>query len=155
LERRWPRACRAGSGALIYCDLDNFKLVNDHFGHANGDETLRRIAEILAGMTRGRDLVARLGGDEFALWLEDVDMPGAQRKAEGLLTAATALSNLTGDPSRPLGVSLGIALPDRHAGTAERLEAFLARADGAMYAAKRTGKGRIVLADPAQPEGEA
>lgn len=154
LERRWPRACRAGSGALIYCDLDNFKLVNDHFGHANGDETLRRIAEILSGMTRGRDLVARLGGDEFALWLEDADLPGAQRKAEGFLAAALALANLTGDASRPLGVSLGIALPDRHAGTAERLESFLARADGAMYAAKRTGKGRIVLADPAERRSE-
>lgn len=155
LERRWPRACRSGAGALIYCDLDNFKLVNDHFGHANGDETLRRIAEILSQMTRGRDLVARLGGDEFALWLEDADMPGAQRKAEGLLTAAVALANLTGDASRPLGISLGIALPDRHTGTAERLEAFLARADGAMYAAKRTGKGRIVLADPAEPKSDS
>jgi diguanylate cyclase (GGDEF)-like protein/PAS domain S-box-containing protein len=154
LERRWPRACRAGSGALIYCDLDNFKLVNDHFGHANGDETLCRMAEMLAGTTRGRDLVARLGGDEFALWLEDADMPGAQRKAEGLLTAAAALANLTGDSSRPLGISLGIALPDPHSGTEERLEAFLARADGAMYTAKRTGKGRIVLADPAPRKSE-
>lgn len=150
LERRWPRACRSGAGALIYCDVDNFKLVNDHFGHANGDETLRRIAEILGSMTRGRDLVARLGGDEFALWLEDADQLGAQRKADGLLTAASALANLTGDPSRPLAVSLGIAMPERRADEPESLEAFLARADAAMYSAKRTGKGRSVLADPAE-----
>jgi diguanylate cyclase (GGDEF)-like protein/PAS domain S-box-containing protein len=150
LERRWPRACRSGAGALIYCDLDNFKLVNDHFGHANGDETLRRIAEILGGMTRGRDLVARLGGDEFAVWLEDADQTGAQRKADGLLTAASALANLTGDASRPLAVSLGIALPERNVAEPESLDAFLARADAAMYAAKRTGKGRSVLADPVE-----
>jgi diguanylate cyclase (GGDEF)-like protein len=148
LERRWPRACRSGAGALIYCDIDNFKLVNDHFGHANGDETLRRIAEILGTMTRGRDLVARLGGDEFALWLEDADQTGAQRKADGLLTAAAALANLTGDSSRPLAVSLGIAMPDRRDSEPESLEAFLARADAAMYSAKRTGKGRSVLANP-------
>lgn len=150
LERRWLRASRSGAGALIYCDIDNFKLVNDHFGHANGDETLRRIAEILGGMTRGRDLVARLGGDEFALWLEDTDQTGAQRKAEGLLTATSALANLTGDPSRPLAMSLGIALPERRSSEPESLEAFLARADAAMYSAKRTGKGRSVLANPAE-----
>jgi diguanylate cyclase (GGDEF)-like protein len=148
LERRWPRACRSGTGALIYCDLDNFKLVNDRFGHANGDETLRRFAETLGALTRGRDLVARLGGDEFALWLEDADHTGATRKADSLLSAMSALANLTGDPGNPLAVSLGIALPERRADGPESLEAFLARADAAMYSAMRTGKGRSVFAEP-------
>ncbi|MFN4284317.1 MAG: GGDEF domain-containing protein, partial [Alphaproteobacteria bacterium] len=147
VERRWTRArADGGLGALIYCDLDNFKLVNDHAGHGAGDEALRGVARILAELTRGQDLVARLGGDEFALWLEGADRAGAASKAAAILDAVRGLAHMSGDPARPFAVSLGIALAA--AGDAD-LDGFFARADAAMYAAKQAGKGQIAFAaDP-------
>jgi diguanylate cyclase (GGDEF)-like protein/PAS domain S-box-containing protein len=148
-ERRWQRARAAAtaSGALVYCDLDNFKLVNDRNGHGAGDDALRGVARILRELTRGQDLVSRLGGDEFALWLEGVDRAGAERKAAAILQAVGALAHLSGDPARPFAVSLGIALAD--AADAD-LDSFFARADGAMYAAKQAGKGQVAFAALAQ-----
>ena len=152
-ERRWRRARGASvqsggmSGALVYCDLDNFKLVNDHSGHGAGDDALRGVAHILTELTRGQDLVARLGGDEFALWLEGADRAGADSKAAAILQAVRALAHLSGDPTRPFAVSLGIALVD---GADADLDGFFARADGAMYAAKQAGKGQVAFADPAK-----
>ena len=158
-ERRWRRARVADAegalvsraeGALVYCDLDNFKLVNDHAGHGVGDEALRGVARILADLTRGQDLVARLGGDEFALWLEGADRAGAESKAAAILQAVRALAHMSGDPARPFALSLGIAL----ASTKDAdIDAFFARADAAMYAAKQAGKGQIAFA--ADPAGDA
>lgn len=152
VERRWRRA-RVGDGqasmaggALVYCDLDNFKLVNDNAGHGAGDEALRQVACILTELTRGQDLVSRLGGDEFALWLEGADRAGAERKAAAILQAVRGLGHLSGDAARPFAVSLGIALAD--AKDAD-LDAFFARADGAMYAAKQAGKGQVPFAEQA------
>jgi len=129
---------------LVYCDLDNFKLVNDRNGHGAGDDALRGVARILRELTRGQDIVARLGGDEFALWLEGVDRAGAERKAAAILQAVAALAHLSGDPARRFAVSLGIALAD--AADAD-LDGFFARADGAMYAAKQAGKGQVAFAE--------
>ncbi len=145
-ERRWRRArstAAGASGALVYCDLDNFKLVNDHSGHGAGDDALRGVARILTELTRGQDLVARLGGDEFALWLEGADRAGAESKAAAILQAVRVLAHLSGDPARPFAVSLGIALADQ---TDADLDSFFARADGAMYAAKQAGKGQVAFA---------
>jgi diguanylate cyclase (GGDEF)-like protein/PAS domain S-box-containing protein len=151
VERRWRRARVPASmaGALVYCDLDNFKLVNDHAGHGAGDDALRQVARILTELTRGQDLVARLGGDEFALWLEGADRAGAESKAAAILQAVQAFAHLSGDAARPFAVSLGIALADR--GDAD-LDAFFARADGAMYAAKQAGKGQVAFAEPPLPK---
>jgi diguanylate cyclase (GGDEF)-like protein len=152
VERRWRRARVAESqsssvaGALVYCDLDNFKLVNDNAGHGAGDDALRQVARILTELTRGQDLVARLGGDEFALWLEGADRAGAESKAAAILQAVRAFAHISGDAARPFAVSLGIALADRGDGD---LDAFFARADGAMYAAKQAGKGQVAFAETA------
>jgi len=152
VERRWRRA-RGGdtqsstlAGALVYCDLDNFKLVNDNAGHGAGDEALRRVARILTELTRGQDLVSRLGGDEFALWLEGADRAGAESKAAAILAAVSELGAMSGDAARPFAVSLGIALVDPKDAD---LDGFFARADGAMYAAKQAGKGQVAFAEPA------
>jgi diguanylate cyclase (GGDEF)-like protein/PAS domain S-box-containing protein len=146
VERRWRRARAAESvaGALVYCDLDNFKLVNDNAGHGAGDEALRRVARLLGELTRGQDLVARLGGDEFALWLEGADRAGAENKAAAILAAVREYASMSGDPARPFAVSLGIALADP---CDADLDGFFARADGAMYAAKQAGKGQVAYAE--------
>jgi diguanylate cyclase (GGDEF)-like protein len=137
---------RARSGALIYVDLDNFKLVNDRFGHQQGDAALRTVAAILSGSARAGDLVARLGGDEFALWLTGSDGDGATAKARKLLERAAELAEFSGDAEHRLGFSIGIA--PQAAGAGEPIEALVARADAAMYRAKQNGKGGYALIAP-------
>ncbi len=146
LERRFERASAGhGGGALVYCDLDNFKQVNDTHGHERGDEALRALARILKSSTRGEDLVARLGGDEFALWLEGTDEAASRARAAHLLDRARELVSYSGGPEHPLGISLGVAVAIPGAG--ESLDQIMARADIAMYASKKQGKGRCTVAD--------
>ncbi|MHA1114114.1 MAG: sensor domain-containing diguanylate cyclase [Alphaproteobacteria bacterium] len=152
LATRIAHSRRTGRpGALIYVDLDNFKLINDRGGHEAGDTILCEVADLLAAGNRAADLAVRLGGDEFALWLEETGAKGARAKADSLLAAGRDLAGHSGDAARPFGFSLGIAMYDPAAG--ETQEALLARADAAMYAAKSGGKGGGVLADPPRDTG--
>ncbi|WP_282605851.1 sensor domain-containing diguanylate cyclase [Pelagibius sp. Alg239-R121] len=151
LESRFDWASKRGSSAaLFYIDLDNFKLVNDRFGHQAGDDVLLTVTEILRGQTRSRDVAARLGGDEFALFFDDMSAEAVERKAEELIQASAQLRAQSGAPDNPLGFSLGIAAWDPASN--EDLESLAQRADTAMYAAKRRGKGGFEVAPPA---GEA
>ena len=148
LDLRLAQARRAGrSGALLFVDLDNFKLVNDRFGHQRGDEALKCVAGRLRQDSRVGDLVARLGGDEFALWLEDVDEPGAVTKARALLAFNAELGPFSGDAARPLGLSIGIAVYQM--ATAETGEELTLRADAAMYRVKHGTKNGFGVAAPA------
>ena len=144
---------RGAAAALVYVDLDNFKLVNDRLGHQAGDDALHRVAGILSAGARGGDLVARLGGDEFALWLEDTDEKGARVKAAALLADGRPLAALSSDEARPLGLSVGIAVWDPVA--VETLDQLVERADAAMYEVKRRGKGSALVAAPAVTEALA
>lgn len=148
LALRLAQAERGGrSGALLFVDLDNFKLVNDRFSHQRGDEALKCVAEKLKLGSRVGDVVARLGGDEFGLWLEDVDEAGAVAKAKTLLGYNAALADFSGDEKRPLGMSVGIAVYRPRTG--EIAEALLLRADGAMYRIKHGAKNGFAVAPPA------
>ena len=131
-------------GALLSCDLDNFKAVNDRRGHAVGDEALRHLADILRSNSRGIDLVARLGGDEFAVWLENVSEVDAENRAKVVLAASASLKGYSGTVDQPLQVSIGVAPfdPERP----ESLAALMKRADAAMYQVKQTGKGNYFVA---------
>ncbi|MCC7166269.1 MAG: diguanylate cyclase [Rhodospirillales bacterium] len=145
--RRFNRLDRdQKSAALLYVDLDNFKMVNDVRGHQAGDQALIAVRDLLVGNTRPIDLVARLGGDEFAIWLEGADVSVAEKRAQALLGAFTSLLPLSGTPEKPLGASLGVAvhLPDHP----ERFEELVARADETMYEVKRHGKGSYRLSVP-------
>ncbi len=147
LEDRYMRGAEQRRGAaLFFIDLDNFKLVNDTHGHQRGDMVLAALARILHEQTRSRDLAARLGGDEFALYVEDISPDAAERKGRELILAAEGLKEYSGDPGRPLGLSIGIADcdPDRQ----ETPDELVERADQAMYAVKRHGKGGVSLAPP-------
>ena len=138
-------------GALLYIDLDNFKPVNDRFGHAAGDQVLKEFANILDGHSRIGDLCARLGGDEFAIWLEDTEAGGAEIKARHLIEETKLLYRLAGIAVVPdipeLGLSIGIAIADP--GFPEQLPQLIRRADEVMYQVKRQGKGALIIALPA------
>ncbi len=147
LERRTQRLRHDGRGAaLMYVDLDNFKMVNDLFGHKRGDEALFEVKRMLQAATRPSDLVARLGGDEFAVWMDGVDEDVATAKAKLLLENSSGLESFSSGIGRTLSMSIGIAVydPSSH----ESIDALLSRADGAMYQTKHSGKGSFRVAPP-------
>ena len=150
VERRLNHLRRMGrGGALMYVDMDNFKLVNDVRGHQAGDEALKALSEILSQGSRAGDLVARLGGDEFAIWLEEADEPAARAKARSLLNACESLKRFSGATERPLGISIGIALSAP--GDDGALAQLIGAADAAMYEAKRGGKGSYAIRGATEP----
>ena len=134
------------TGALYYVDMDNFKLVNDVFGHQKGDEAIIALRDLLHDFVRPGDLIARLGGDEFALWLDGVGEETAIKRCGDLLRTSKSLEALSGAQDKPLGISVGIAV--YHPESGESLEALLARADAAMYTVKQKNKGDYCLAPP-------
>ena len=127
--------------ALIFADLDDFKLINDSFGHAMGDRLLRAIGERLLGCVPSGDLVARLGGDEFAVLLEHRPAD-AERIGHRMLHALREPFILDGH-TIGVGASIGVVIPEP-GDTDLSADILLRRADAAMYAGKRRGKGTIV-----------
>jgi len=144
--RRVVLAQRLGRpGALLMLDLDHFKRLNDTAGHLQGDAALADVGRLLSATSRNSDLVGRLGGDEFALWCDGMDESGAIGKARAVLDEAAKLAAFAGDA--PIGMSVGVAVTG--AGGAELFDDLVARADAALYAAKRAGRGRFALAPDA------
>jgi diguanylate cyclase (GGDEF)-like protein/PAS domain S-box-containing protein len=136
-------------GALFFIDLDRFKDVNDHFGHAAGDEVLVRFADRLRSVGRAGDLVVRAGGDEFALITADrLTRDQAESLARRILLAADAPLVVAGvdgtEHMVTVGASIGIAdaPPADEPFGLENLDALLTEADTAMYRAKSLGRGR-------------
>ena len=130
---------RDGGGlAVLFLDLDDFKAVNDCYGHATGDRLLREVADRLNAGVRSGDTVARLGGDEFAVLLEG---PGdAEETADKLLDALRRSYEIDGR-AVTVGASVGFADAADYPASAEEL---VRRADAAMYAGKRGGKNTLV-----------
>jgi len=124
------------SAALIYLDLDNFKPVNDRYGHGVGDRVLQEVATTLRRMVRESDVVARLGGDEFAVLLWNISEPQATAKARELESAIAAMVVMQENAPLSLGASAGVALLEPGDTSAN----IILRADLAMYARKRTGR---------------
>ncbi len=132
--------------ALIFIDLDGFKIINDDLGHRAGDAVLAEIGERLGSAVRGTDTVARYGGDEFVVVCEDADEAEAMQVAERLrLSIGVPLSSVPA----PYGVtaSIGVALWTPHDGSSVTADAALRAADEAMYQAKREGRDRIRLVE--------
>ena len=130
---------RAGTQAVLFVDLDDFKDVNDELGHAAGDELLCAVATRLTDAVRPGDLVARLGGDEFALLLDGIEQPGVALDIAGRAVTALAAPVVVAGASVRVGASAGLAI--RHA-TSDS-DSLMREADIAMYAAKRQGKNRV------------
>jgi diguanylate cyclase (GGDEF)-like protein/putative nucleotidyltransferase with HDIG domain len=132
--------------SLVVGDLDRFKAVNDGFGHAAGDEALRRIGRLIASDKRTFDSAARVGGEEFALLAADTDEHGAFMLAERV---RGDVASAFGDGSEiDLTISFGIASFPVHGESADSL---LRAADQALYAAKRLGRNRSVISSAEVP----
>ncbi len=130
--------------ALMYLDLDRFKIVNDSLGHPAGDELLKEVASRLGACVRPRDLVARLGGDEFCILVEDVSRrEDVLALGERLLAALARPVMVNGTETRPMA-SVGITFSDM---SYREPDEMLRDADLAMYRAKSEGKGRLALFD--------
>ncbi len=128
-------------GALLIIDVDNFKAVNDHYGHDRGDEALVTIAHSIRGLLRSPDIVGRLGGEEFGVFLPGVGAEEAGRVAERIRqSVAEADFAPAGLPYR-LSVSVGAAVFDKPLSFAE----LFRTADQQLYVAKRDGRNRVAL----------
>lgn len=143
LYRETTRHQRTGERlVLLLLDLDDFKKVNDRHGHPTGDAVLKSVVARLLDSVREMDTVARYGGEEFAVILPQTDAANGQRVAERLRTAVAAAPVAAGIAGAlPMTVSIGLAVfPDDAAAKGLLVEA----ADKALYAAKKTGKNRVV-----------
>ncbi|WP_159499315.1 GGDEF domain-containing protein [Microbacterium sp. 18062] len=135
--------------AIVFLDVDEFKSVNDTYGHAAGDAVLRTLAQRLRGAVRVDDIVGRIGGDEFVAICANAD-------AEGAWTIAERIRKHSGEPvtthalSVEVSVSVGLAIYDPAVDDPPTPDQLLRRADGAMYVSKEAGKDRISL----EPRGD-
>ncbi|WP_428563889.1 MAG: diguanylate cyclase domain-containing protein [Solidesulfovibrio sp. DCME] len=147
-EREWKRHQRQGSPfSLIMCDIDFFKRFNDAYGHIQGDQCLRRVAQALEqAVQRPGDFVARYGGEEFAIILPETDLPGLTSILEKLRAGilALAIPHAASQAGSQVSLSFG-ACSIRPAG-GQRLEDTFFTADRALYAAKAQGRNRYVIA---------
>src|SRR4051812_47117940 len=146
IESEAERSHRFGQAmGLIMLDIDNFKSVNDNYGHQQGDRVLAEVARVLRERTREIDAPARYGGEELAVVLPQTDMEGAYNLAERVRTGIEELALPLPDGSGTMGVtaSLGVAAMPTTANDAREL---LAKADAALYQAKRAGKNRTFRA---------
>ena len=152
LDEELVRSHRYGHPvALILIDLDHFKQVNDTYGHVSGDAALRAVAAVVSHCARDTDRAARYGGDELAVLLPETDHVGACVLAERVRAKVSAVGvapptdALVASGPIPLTLSIGVAaLPGSTASTPSE---FIARADAALYQAKRSGRNQVVCAD--------
>ena len=131
-NRRYPRPL-----ALLYMDLDNFKVINDTHGHQTGDAVLRLVADAMRSSVRHADMVGRLGGDEFAVLMPETDAQLADAAAKRLVAGLRNVFKGTPNVTASIGVVSCTA-------TDASTDDLLRRADQAMYDAKKQGKDRVV-----------
>lgn len=145
LEKELARAERFGEPlTLVLADIDDFKLINDRWGHPTGDEVLQAFAERMRETVREIDLAGRWGGEEFALILPGTDLEGGRQLAERIREMLT-VQELTAPDGDPISVSASFGVASfPEAGSQTQL---VAAADAALYEAKRAGKNRVVAAD--------
>jgi diguanylate cyclase (GGDEF)-like protein/PAS domain S-box-containing protein len=143
-EQRLEKALQSAKNfenthALLFLDLDQFKIVNDSAGHVAGDELLKQISSLLAGQLRGRDTLGRMGGDEFSVLLENCPLSKASKVAQLLIDAIREYRFVWDQKTYKVGVSVGI-VPIRAESVS--LKQLMHDADQACYVAKDLGRGR-------------
>jgi diguanylate cyclase (GGDEF)-like protein len=142
VTERIQLAARSGQAVVLaYIDIDDFKAINDTWGHAEGDRVLRAVAETLSRQVRKTDVVGRLGGDEFAMLFPSTGEGGAR---EVLDKIRAQLTRITSDAGWPIGFSIGAAVfvvPPKDP------EEAITKADALMYRGKQSGKNKTVFLD--------
>ena len=142
--REVSRGIRAKWGiAILALDVDHFKQINDDFGHLTGDEAIKEIGALLRDTARAGDVVARTGGEEFAILAPDTDAAGAVHLADRVLQAFRTRAFTSVRGQMPITISIGVASDE--AGTEDIVRTLTARADEALYVAKRNGRDHAVL----------
>ncbi|KJW05427.1 PleD family two-component system response regulator [Rickettsia argasii] len=127
---------------LLMCDIDNFKHINDTYGHQAGDKVLTIVSHILKNTLRVTDLIARFGGEEFTILLTDIDISKAIETAERVRVKIEYMNFHIEDQIEPLKTTISIGVTKYK--KEESIESFIERADKAMYEAKTTGKNKVV-----------
>jgi diguanylate cyclase (GGDEF)-like protein len=146
LEKELARAQRFKEPlTLVLADIDDFKLINDRWGHPTGDDVLRAFADRMRESVRGIDLAGRWGGEEFALLLPGTDLEGGRRLAERI-RAELGTQQLTAPDGEPIPVSASFGVASFPA--AANPKELVAAADVALYEAKHSGKNQVVVAQP-------
>jgi len=146
LEKEFRRSVRSKQPlALIMADIDHFKRINDTCGHQQGDVVLKAVAEALTDELREYDLAARFGGEEFALLLPDTELFQATVAAERIRKRVAILEFEGCLKEIGLTISLGVAAGPRQ--DIREIDDLVRLADDALYAAKREGRNRVVIAD--------
>jgi diguanylate cyclase (GGDEF)-like protein len=142
LDAEIERARQFGSAlAIVLADLDNFKQINDEFGHPGGDVVLRAFADLIRSHVRDVDVSGRIGGEEFAILLPDTDRPGAARVAERMRRSLNAVPiSVAPDATVHVACSFGVA----ELAPGQTGDDVLRAADAALYRAKDEGKNRVV-----------
>ncbi len=133
--------------AVLFFDIDFFKVVNDTYGHAVGDDVIRNIGALLRKRFRSSDIVTRYGGEEFVVLIKIDSQSEALKLAQRTLSDVQEFSFIKEDPSFKLTISAGVAFADEN----DNLDALISKADKAMYKAKTTGRNRVVIYDKKNP----
>lgn len=140
-ERQLQKRCAGGGSAVLFCDVDRFKSINDTYGHAAGDEALRALATRIRGCVRSDDICARMGGDELLVILDGIHALEQARDIAEKIRLAAERPITVGDSALTTSLSIGVAL----AKPGEEFDQVMARADAAMYEAKKNGRNQVVL----------
>jgi len=129
---------------IIMADVDNFKSVNDTYGHLAGDKVLKEISRRLRSMSRESDVIARYGGEEFIILIPNTELDGAQQFAEKI-RASIAYPLFEIDDKLSIRVTISIGLAHMHTQEDSTIENIFVRADKALYEAKNSGKNRVFV----------
>ncbi len=153
-DMEWRRSLRSMRPlALLMIDVDNFKDLNDTYGHQRGDDCLREIARVLEDQPRrGHDMVARFGGEEFAVLLPGADVSGALRIAENVRRAVEGQKMEHKRSATGPWVTVSVGVSSRTPQVGETPETMLYDADMALYMAKQLGRNRVEIRDPVEVE---
>lgn len=145
-QKEWLRARRENTFlSLILCDIDFFKLYNDTYGHQQGDDCLKRVAQAMNGvLKRPGDLVARYGGEEFAVVLPNTDLAGAVRVARLIQQEVSSLNIRHEKSSVKNSVTLSLGVACTRPAKMDSMDSLLTAADESLYNAKESGRNRIV-----------
>ncbi len=147
LDREFQRSVRNNDPlSMVMADIDHFKRINDTYGHQQGDVVLKAVSEALLDELREYDLAARFGGEEFALILPGTELPQATAAAERIRKRVSRLKFEGALKPLVLTISLGVATGPRKDVTV--FDDLVRLSDDALYAAKREGRNRVVIADP-------